>query len=66
MSVVPCDKQLCSSLTLSEQESGQTRQMDRSEIEVEEERRVSRKRMPDLPTDSEKRENESRSDEVKG
>ena len=33
--------------------------MDRGEIEVEEERRVRTKRMPVLPTDSEKRENES-------
>ena len=35
-----CDKQLCSFPTLSEQESSQTRQMDRGGIEVEEERRV--------------------------
>ena len=34
----PCDKQLCSFPTLSEQESSQTRQMDRGEIEIEEER----------------------------
>ena len=33
--------------------------MDRGEIEVEEERRVRMKRMPVLPTDSEKREHES-------
>ena len=32
---IPCDKQLCSCPALSEQESGQTRQMDRGEIEVE-------------------------------
>ena len=32
--VTPCDEQLC------EQESSQARQMDRGEIEVEEERRV--------------------------
>ena len=32
---IPCEKQLCSFLTLSEQESGQTRQMERGEIEVE-------------------------------
>ena len=38
--VIPCDKQLCSFPSLSEQESGQTRQMDRGETEVEEERRV--------------------------
>ena len=50
---------LCSFPTLSEQESGQTRQMDRGEIEVEEERRVRAKRMPVLPTDKEKHENES-------
>ena len=37
---IPCDNQLCSFPTLSEQESGQTIQMDRGEIEVEEERRV--------------------------
>ena len=45
--------------TLSEQESSQTRQMDRGEIEVEEERRVRTKRMPVFPTDREKHENES-------
>ena len=56
---VPYNKQLCSFPTLSEQESGQTRLMDRGEIEVEEERRVRTKHMPVLPTDSEKRENES-------
>ena len=39
--------------TLSEQESGQTRQMDRGEIEVEEERRVRTECMPVFPTDSE-------------
>ena len=48
---VPCDKQLRSFPKLSEQESGQTRQMDRGEIEVEEERRVRTKRMPVFPTD---------------
>ena len=53
---IPCDKQLCSFPTLSEQESGQTRQMDRGEIEVEEERRVRTKCMPVSPTDSEKHE----------
>ena len=56
---IPCKKQLCSFPTLSEQESSQTRQMDRGEIDVEEERRVRTKCMPVLPTDSEKRENES-------
>ena len=56
---IPCDKQLCSFPTLSDQESGQTRQMDGGETEVEEERRVRTKRTPVLPTDSEKRENES-------
>ena len=38
----PCDEQLC------EQESSQARQMDRGEIEVEEERRVS-SRVPRAP-----------------
>ena len=57
--VFPCDKQLCIFPTLTDQESGQTRQMDRGEIEVEEERRVRTKRMLVLPTDSEKRDNES-------
>ena len=42
--VTPCDKQLC------EQESSQARQMDRGEIEVEEERRVRAKSVPVLPT----------------
>ena len=46
--VTPCD----------EQESSQARQMDRSEIEVEEERRVRAKRVPVLPTDKEKDESE--------
>ena len=50
--VTPCDEQLC------EQESGQARQMDRGEIEVEEERRVRAKRVPVLPTDIEKDESE--------
>ena len=54
-----CDKQLCSVPTLSEVESGQTRQMDKGEIEVEEERRVRTKCMPVLPTDSEKHESKS-------
>ena len=57
--VIPCDKQLCSSPTLSEEESGQMRQMDRGEIEVEEERRVRTKCMPVLPTDSEKHESKN-------
>ena len=56
---IPCDKQLCSFPTLTEQESGQTRPMDRGEIEVEEERRVRTKCMPVLPTDSEKHESKS-------
>ena len=42
--VTTCDRQLC------EQESSQARQMDRGEIEVEEERRVRAKRVPVLPT----------------
>ena len=50
--VTPCDEQLC------EQESSQARQMDRGEIEVEEERRVRAKRVPVLPTDKEKDESE--------
>ena len=50
--VTPCDELLC------EQESGQARQMDRGEIEVEEERRVSAKRVPVLPTDKEKDESD--------
>ena len=51
--------QKCSFPTLSEQESSETTQMDRGEIEVEEERRVRIKRMPVFPTDREKHENES-------
>ena len=50
--VTPCDEHLC------EQESGQARQMDRGEIEVEEERRVRAMRVPVLPTDKEKDESE--------
>ena len=50
--VTPCDEQLC------EQESSQTRQMDRGEIEVEKKRRVRAKRVPVLPTDKEKDESE--------
>ena len=56
---IPCDKQLCRFPMLSEQESGRTRQMDKFEIEVEEERRVRMKRMLVLPTDREKYESES-------
>ena len=50
--LTPCDEQLC------EQESRQTRQMDRSETKVEEEKRVRAKRVPVLPTDKEKDESE--------
>ena len=50
--VTPCDEQLC------EQESSQARQMDRGEVEVEEERRVRAKCVPVLPTDKEKDESE--------
>ena len=50
--VTHCHEQLC------EQESGQARQMDRGEIEVEEERRVRAKRVPVLPTDKENDESE--------
>ena len=50
--VTRCYDQLC------EQESGQARQMDRGEIEVEEERRVRAKRVQVLPTDKEKDESE--------
>ena len=46
---IHCDKQLCSFPTLSEPESGQMRQMDRGEIEVEEERRVRMKCMARPP-----------------
>ena len=56
---IACDMQVCSFPTLSEQESSQTRQTDRGEIEVEEERRVRTNRMPVLPTDREKHEHES-------
>ena len=49
--VTPCDEQLC------EQESSRAIQMDRGEIEVEEERRVRAMRVPVLPTD--KKEDES-------
>ena len=50
--VTQCYERLC------EQESSQTRQMDRGEIEVEEERRVRAKRVPAFPTDKEKDESE--------
>ena len=52
---IPCDEQLCSLPTLSEQESSQARQMDRGEIEVGEERRVRMKCVPVLPTDKRER-----------
>ena len=52
--VTPCDEQLCA------QESSQARQMGRGEIEVEEETRVRAKRVPVLPIDKEKDENEIR------
>ena len=44
---------------LSAQESSQARQMDRGEIEVKEEKRVRMKRVPVLPRDKEKDENEN-------
>ena len=47
--VIHCDKQLCSFPTLCEQELGQSREMDRGEIEVEEERRARANRMPVPP-----------------
>ena len=50
--VTPCDEKLCG------QESSQARQMDRGEIEVEEERPVRAKRVAVLPTDKEKDESE--------
>ena len=50
--VTPCDTQLC------EQQSGQARQMEGGEIEVEEESRVRAKRVPVFPTDKEKDESE--------
>ena len=50
----PCDEQLC------EQESSQARQMDKSEIEVEEEWRVRAKCVPVFLTDKEKDESEMR------
>ena len=50
--VTQCYEQLC------EQESSETRQMDRGEIEVEEERRLRAKRVLVLPTDKEKDESE--------
>ena len=50
--MTPCDEQLF------EQESSQAGQMNRGEIEVEEERRVRAKRVPVLPTDKEKDESE--------
>ena len=56
---IPCDKQLCSFLTLSEQESGPSRHMDRGEVEVEEERRVRTKCLPVFPTDSETHESKN-------
>ena len=51
--MTPCDEQLF------EQESSQAGQMNRGEIEVEEERRVRAKRVPVLPTDKEKDESET-------
>ena len=57
--VIPCDEQLRSSPSMSEQESSQAKQMDRGETEVEEESRVRMKRVHVLPTDEEKDENEN-------
>ena len=62
--MIPCDEQLCSFPTLSEQESTQARQMDRGEIEVEEERRVRMKRVPVLPTDKTRQDNNSTESKV--
>ena len=52
--VIPCEEQSSNFFPLVEQESSQGRQMDRGEVEVEEERQARVKSAPVLPTDRER------------
>ena len=58
MYLIPCEKQSSNLFPLVEQESSQGRQMDRGEVEVEEERQAKVKSAPVLPTDKERDEHE--------
>ena len=52
--VIPCEEQSSNFFPLVGQESSQGRQMDRGEVEVEEERQARVKSAPVLPTDRER------------
>ena len=56
--VIPCEEQSSNLFPLVEQEPSQGRQMDRGEVEVEEERQEKVKSAPVLPTDKERDEHE--------
>ena len=58
MYVIPCEEQPSNLLPLAEQESSQGIQMDRGEVDVEEERQARVKSAPVLPTDKEREEHE--------
>ena len=53
-----CDEQSSNLFPLVEQESSQGRQLDREEVDVEEERQARMKSAPVLPTDKEREEHE--------
>ena len=56
--MIPCEEQSSNLFPLVEQESSEGRQMDRGEVEVEEERQARVKSAPVLPTDKEKERDE--------
>ena len=56
--MIPCEEQSSNLFPLVEQESSQGRQMDRGEVDVEEERQARVKSAPVLPTDKKREEHE--------
>ena len=52
--VIPCEEQSSNLFPLVEQESSRGRQMDRGEVDLEEERQARVKSTPVLPTDRER------------
>ena len=56
--VIPCEEQSSNFFPLVEQELSQGRQMERGEVDVEEERQARVKSAPVLPTDKEREEHE--------
>ena len=56
--VIPCEEQSSNLFRLVEQELSQGRQMNRGEVDVEEERQARVKSAPALPTDKEREEDE--------